>query len=82
MSVTANPVKYCPNCSLLHDGGPCDHDAEAPCFSGCGRPRGLRWLGNDRREVKPRTRCWYCWDAAGMPGLAGVAVAIDDGSKK
>lgn len=65
---------YCPNCSLIHVGGPCDHDPDAPCFQpGCKRPRGFRWLGADRQEVKPRTRCWHCWWASqGHPPLPEI----------
>ena len=59
--ITVAPANYCTACSLWHDGGRCDFNAEAPCFNGCGRKRGFRWLGDDRNEVKPRTRCWHCW---------------------
>jgi hypothetical protein len=48
---------------------PCDHDSTLPCMT-CGKPRGYRWLGNDRKEVKPRVRCWTCWATA--EGLIGV----------
>lgn len=60
---------YCPRCGLWHELPFCDHDPEAPCLEGCGRKRGWRWLGDDRAEVKPRTRCWTCW-ASGL-GLIG-----------
>lgn len=61
---------YCANCSTWHAGGPCNHNPEAPCLEGCGRIRGFRWLGDDRKEVKPRTRCWTCWWASlGKPSL-------------
>ena len=64
-SGTTAPANYCPRCSLWRDGGPCDHNPEASCLNACGRQRGFRWLGDDRAEVKPRTRCWTCW-AVGM----------------
>lgn len=68
-------VGYCTECSLWHASAPCDHDADAPCLQGCGGRRGFRWLDNKRQEVKPRTRCWACWEAAGMPGVEGMANA-------
>jgi hypothetical protein len=63
-------AEYCLACSLWHTNVPCDHRPEAPCLEGCGRQRGFRWLSDDRREVKPRVRCWHCaWRLAGNPPL-------------
>lgn len=68
--VMAEHANYCPACSLWHEPPvPCSHEPEAPCLEGCGRIRGFRWLGDDRREVKPRIRCWACW--ATKEGLIG-----------
>lgn len=57
-----NAANYCPACSLWHEPPvPCSHEPEAPCFEGCGRVRGFRWLGDDRKPATNARTCWHCW---------------------
>lgn len=68
----AGRADVCFACGLIHCApNPCTYDCTAPCFD-CGKPRGLRRLGNDRKPATNARTCWTCWTCwATEVGLIG-----------
>ena len=74
----------CPAGGLWHEPPvPCAHTPLAPCMEGCGRVRGWRWLGNDRKPGAPARMCWHCaWALSGNSPLPEMGQGITETIEK